>query len=391
MNARDWKITASDIPALLLASVSAITVTAGARLMRGQNSLLMLMMGVGVAGATFVLDKLLVERLNSIRPRQSLAALLVCWTPIFLFATALATVATFSWIVPEITKQDIEEGRRAHWTREAEKISQYLVAVRAGLRKQIDTAQADVDSERRRAAAARREGTAHPPEPLRALQRKITAARELDKRLAAITTLPLDAPPDDATAQAEMARGFRDAGDVHASVMLVIPEPPPLPLYEPITPAATDVQSVLAEETQKRSWRAISAWGAALWVEVLPLLALWRGGRRIPLATRVLQWRMRARDTVDAILGRRPSTPLPFVIEPLKVRGIVRIALSPEYTLTDCSPMLESAIGTLTHVLGPYELAQVSNSRGDVLDEDVPLAPQLHGQPLVLSVVEAHP
>src|SRR5918993_4228117 len=119
-------LTPADIPALLLAGVSAVTVTAGAQLLRGQNSMLMLVLGIGVAGATFVLDKMLVDRLGSIRPRQSLPALLLCWAPLFLFATALATVTTFSWIVPQIAKQDLEFSRRVHWTHEAGKVSSYV-------------------------------------------------------------------------------------------------------------------------------------------------------------------------------------------------------------------------------------------------------------------------
>jgi hypothetical protein len=96
-------LTWDDLPAILLTGVSAITVTAGARLLRGQNPLLMLVLGFGVAGATFVLDRLVVQRLNSIRPRQSLPALLACWLPMFLFATTLATFATFSWLAPAVS------------------------------------------------------------------------------------------------------------------------------------------------------------------------------------------------------------------------------------------------------------------------------------------------
>ena len=133
------------------------------------------------------------------------------------------------------------------------------------------------------------------------------------------------------------------------------------------------------------------AWSTALWVEVLPLLALWRGGRKIPLAVRILQWRRRATNIVDAVRGGRANTALPIVIEPLNVRGIVRVALSAEYTLTDCTPLIEEAVGTLTGLLGPYQLRRISNTRGDNVDENLPLLPQLKGEPLVLSVVEDQP
>src|SRR6187397_1366369 len=111
MNSASGRVTWADLPALLLAVVSAVTVTSGARLLRGQNPMLMLLLGIGVAGATFVLDKLLVERLNAVNPRQSLGSLLVCWVPLLAFATALATIATFSWLAPEIARRDLEQSR----------------------------------------------------------------------------------------------------------------------------------------------------------------------------------------------------------------------------------------------------------------------------------------
>jgi len=392
MTASPWqsgRITWADAPALMLAGVSAVTVTTGARLLRGQGTFLMLALGAGVAGATFVLEKLLVERISDVRPRQSLPALVFCWGPFFLLATGLATLATFSWIAPEVARRDLEQSRREHWTSEAQKVSQYVVQLTSAARKEITTTQAAIEAERRRVAAARREsGEPISPEPLRALQRKLAAARELDKRVPSVERLSFDLPSQPLEADAQLDRVFRDLSDVHASALLVLTEPPPLPVYTPLAAPSVDLQSVLAEETSRKSWRAITAWGAALWVELLPMLALWRGGRKIPLATRILQWRQRMRDVFDALMGRRGAVPLPIVIEPLHVRGIVRVASPAEYTLNDCSPLLEEAVHTLTDVLGSYRLNRVSNAHGEKLDESVPLLPQLKGEPLVLSVVE---
>jgi hypothetical protein len=385
------RLTWADLPALLLASVSAVTVTTGARLLRGQNPMLMLVLGLGVAGATFILDKLLVERLNAMRPRQSFIALALCWSPLFLFATALSTLTTFSWLVPEIARRDLEESRRAHWSHEVEGVSNYLVLLRSALRRQIATAQTDIEAERRRIGAARREQSQYSTEPLAAAQRRLSAARDMEHRVAKFDALPIEPPSDAAFAGSEIDRVFRELADVHASALLVMPNPPPLPRYDPLMPPSDDLQSIVAEETKKRSWRAVTAWSAAGWVELLPLLALWRGGKKVSLAVRVLQWRSRVTDTIDAVLGRREPDALPILIEPLHVRGIVRVAMPGDYTLADCAPLLEEAVGTLAPVLGPYQLTAVSSGDGATVDENLPLMPQLRGAPLVLSVVEERP
>jgi hypothetical protein len=385
MNSR---LTWSDLPAVLLAGVSAVTVTAGARLLRGQGEWLMLALGCGVAGGTFVLDKLLVERLNAIRPRQSLVALFLCWFPFFLIATAMATLATFSWIAPEVARQDLEQGKRAHWTTESERVSQYILLLTSAVRGQVEAIQIEIDAERRRLVAARRDAAPVTQDALRALQRKLTATREFERRLPTVQRLTRDLPSQATEAQAQIDRVFRDLADVHATALVVLPNPPALPTYQPLVLPSVDLQSVLAEDTKKRSWRAMTAWGTALWVELLPMLALWRGGRKIPLATRILQWRLRSGEVLDAIFSRRAATPLPILIEPLQVRGIVRVALQSEYTLTDCSPLIEEAVRTLTDVLGSYQVSRISTVRGERVDEDEPLLPQLNGEPLVLSVIE---
>jgi hypothetical protein len=382
-------LTWDDLPAILLTGVSAITVTAGARLLRGQNPLLMLVLGFGVAGATFVLDRLVVQRLNSIRPRQSLPALLACWLPMFLFATTLATFATFSWLAPAVVRRDLDESHRQHWNVETGKVSAYFVSLTTALRKQADAVQTEIDAERRRGSAARRDGTAWTPDALRAQQRKLAAIRDLDKKLPTIARPPIDPPDEAAAAAQQLETGFRSLQDVHATAALLLPAPPALPLYEPFSPPSADLQSVMMEETRKRTWRAITAWSAAAWVELLPMLALWRGGRKAPLAARVVQWRTRVKDTADALRGRHVTTALPIAIEPLNIRGIVRVAAPPDYTLADCTPLLEEAVETLTGVLGSYDLRSVATARGERVNDGTPLLPQLRGQPLVLSVEES--
>jgi len=336
-----------------------------------------------------VLDRLLVQRLNSIRPRQSLPALLACWLPMFLFATTLATFATFSWLAPAVIRRDLDDSHRQHWNAETAKVSAYFVSLTTTLRKQADAVQGEIDGERRRGAAARRDGTAWSPDALRAQQRKLAALKDLDRKLPAIARPPIDPPADEAAAAQQLDMGFRSLQDVHATAALLLSAPPALPVYEPFSPPAADLQSVVMEETRKRTWRAVTAWSAAAWVELLPVLALWRGGRKAPLAARVVQWRSRVKDTADALRGRHVTTALPIAIQPLNIRGIVRVAAPPDYTLTDCAPLLEQAVDTLTGVLGAYDLRSVSNARGERVDDGTPLLPQLYGQPLVLSVEES--
>lgn len=381
------RLTWDDFPAMLLTAVSAVTVTSGARLVRGQNPVLMLLLGAGIAGAMFVLDRLLVQRLNSIRPRQSLPGLLVCWVPLFLFATSLATFATFSWIAPAVIRQDLDDAHRQHWADETGRISAYVVALTGALRQEADATQAEIEAGRR--AAARRAGAVPSPDMLRAQYRKIAAIREAEKKLSGLQRPPIDLPAAEAGRSA-LEIAFRAIDDVHATAATLLASPIARPTYRPFAPPPTDLQSVLMEETRKGTWRALTAWGAALWVELLPLLALWRGGRKATLAARTVQWRARIKDTVDAVRGHHTQIALPIVIEPLQVRGIVRVAAPSNYTLSDCAPLLDEAIATLTGVLGNYELKGISNARGDGVDDATPLLPQLNGQPLILSVQERH-
>lgn len=378
----------ADLPALLLAAMSAITVTAGAVLLRGQNPLVMLALGVGVAGATFVLDKLLVARLNALRPTQSIVCLLICWVPLFSFATALGTVATFSAIAPRLVQREAEASFRAYWTSATSDVSTYLLHLTTALQKQGDAITLEIDGEQGRQAVARRERTPYSLESLRGLQRRQAATRVLQRRATAVTPLPLESPAEPGKGREQVDRAYRELSRIHATALSVLDAPPSLPAFEPFIPPATDLQSVLAEETKHKSWPALGAWGVSFWLELLPILALWRGGRRYRLAVRIGEWRRRTRDVYHALLGRQTPEPLPIVIEPLRLGGTLRIALPRDYTLGEVRPLLEDAVSSLAGNRGPYRLDRLSNSQGERLEEALPLLPQLGGAPLVLTVVE---
>src|SRR5882672_2304705 len=91
-----------DVPALLLTAVTTYTVAKGAQLVRGQNLLAMLVLGLGVAGMTFLLDKSLVARLSTPRPKQNLVLLVLCWLPFFALAVLFNALCSFEWIQPQI-------------------------------------------------------------------------------------------------------------------------------------------------------------------------------------------------------------------------------------------------------------------------------------------------
>jgi hypothetical protein len=377
----------ADLPALLLAAVSAATVTAGAGLLRGQNPIVMGTLGLGVAGATFVLDKLLVERLNALRPTQSFACLLICWIPLFCFATALGAATTFNAIAPRIVQREVEQSFRAHWRTEASKVSTYILNLTTALQKQVDAITLEIDREKGRLAAARQERTAYSPETLQGLKRRQDTARVLLRQATAVNPIPLESPAEPGKGGGQIDRVYRDLSRIHASAASALDDPPAMPEYEPFIPPATDLQSLLAEETKRKSWPALGAWGVSFWLELLPILALWRGGRRYRLSVRIGEWRRRTRDVWHALLGRQTPEPLPILIMPLQLRGTLRLALPGDYTLGEVTPLLEDAVSNLAGIRG-YRVAQLSNLQGEHLEEALPVLPQLRGGPLVLSVVE---
>src|SRR2546425_10336528 len=91
-----------NVPALLLTAVTTYTVAKGAQLVRGQNFVAMLVLGIGIAGMTFLLDKNLVARLSTPRPKQNLLLLTVCWVPFFFLAVLFNALCSFQWIYPQM-------------------------------------------------------------------------------------------------------------------------------------------------------------------------------------------------------------------------------------------------------------------------------------------------
>src|SRR5438874_9808803 len=104
-----------DVPALLLTAVTTYTVARGAQMIRGQSLVAMLVLGIGVAGMTFLLDKNLIARLGTARAKQNLFLLIVCWAPFFSLAVLFNALCSFEWIYPRIARADEQAALREFW------------------------------------------------------------------------------------------------------------------------------------------------------------------------------------------------------------------------------------------------------------------------------------
>jgi hypothetical protein len=176
-------------------------------------------------------------------------------------------------------------------------------------------------------------------------------------------------------------RGFD--GDARSALDVV----PNAPAYELLAEPSTDLQSVLVRETLARSAPAMLAWSTAGLIELLPLAALFRGGRKIPLAIRLLELRRRTSDVRDVVCGRVPLVNVPMVVEPFQMKGVLRARLLPTSTARDCMPRLQDAIAEVpVRVAGRHVIVGLATADGAPIEADEPLLEQLEGQPLIVRV-----
>lgn len=375
-----------DVPGIVLSIVSAATVAHGAMLLRNQSKLLMLALGGGVAAATYVMDKRLIERLNTLRPQQNLLLVFVCWVPLFFVATAFAAVTAFSAIAPTLGADESKQQLRQHWTRETAKVAEYIGALRTAVQKKADVTTAEIDAEQRAAAAALVQRVAYQLDRLRQLRREATTLGALRGRVVAASMPPAEPPDDAAKALNVLGTAFQLVRALDADAQAVLDAAPTAPKYELLTVASMDLQSVLVRETLQRSAPAMMAWTTAALIELLPLVALFRGGRKIPLAVRLLECRRRLADIRDVLRGRVPLVTVPMVVEPLRVRGVLRARLLPSSTARDCMPRLEDAVAEFPRASGRVVIAGLATAEGLPVDPDEPLLRQLDGRPLTVRV-----
>lgn len=376
-----------DLPGVVLSIVSAATVAHGAMLLRNQAPVLMFMLGAGVAAATYVLDKRLIERLNSIRPQQNLLLVFLCWLPLFVVATAFAAVTAFSAIAPTLGVEEGKQVRRQHWARETSKLSHYLGALQTAVQQQATSLTVDIDTEQRTVAAARAQKLPVSTDRLRALRRRAAGIASVRTRVVGATTPPAEPPDDHAEALRALSASFQSLRALDADARSVIDAVPNVPAYELLAEPSTDLQSVVVRETLARSAPAILAWTTAALIEILPLVALFRGGRKIPMAVRLLEVRRRISDVHDVLRGRVPLVNVPMLVEPFQVKGVLRARLLPSSTARDCMPRLEEAIAEVPRrASGRAVIVGLSTASGELIEADQPLLGQLEGRPLVVRV-----
>lgn len=388
---RRFNFDMEDMPGIVLSIVSAATVAHGAMLLRKQSPVLMFTLGAGVAAATYLLDKRLIERLNSIRPQQNLLLVVLCWLPLFTVATAFAAVTAFSAIAPALGAEEGKQARRQHWARETLKLSQYLGALQTTVQQQASKVNAEIDSEQRTVAATRAQRLPVSTDRLRGLRRKAAGIAALRTRVVAATTPPTEPPDDHAEALRALSTSFQSLRGLDADARSVLDTVPTVPTYELVAEPSTDLQSLLVRETLARSGPAVLAWSTAALIEILPLVALFRGGRKIPLSVRLLEARRRISEVRDVLRGRVPLVNVPMLVEPLQVKGLLRARLLPSSTARDCMPRLEDAIAEVpVRASGRPVIVGLSTASGAAIEADEPLLEQLDGQPLVVRV-EVHP
>jgi len=389
MRAPRFEITRThlaDLPGIVLSFVSAATVAHGAMLLRNQAPALMFALGAGVAASTFLLDKRLIERLNAVRPQQNLLLVLLCWLPLFTVATAFAAVTAFSAIAPVLGVQEEKQAHRAHWARETAKLTDYLGALQTALQEEVSSVNAEIASEQQNIATARAQKLPVSLDQLRAFRRQANAIAGLKNRAVA-TKLPPAEPPDDAKeALEQLGAAFQALRGLDADARTVLAVAPPVPVYELIAEPSTDLQSIVVRETLSLTAPAKLAWTTAGLIELLPLVALYRGGRKVPLALRLLEMRHRIVDVREVLRGRTPWVNVPMEVQPLNVRGVLRARLLPSSTVRHCLPRIEEAVAAIPLESGRPAIAGFETSDGSPVEEDKPLLEQLAGRPLVVRV-----
>ncbi len=379
-----------DILALALTGVTAYTVMRGAQLVRGQNPVAMLAIGVGIAGMTFLLDKNLVARLSTPRPKQNLVLLFLCWLPFFALAVLFNALCSFEWIQPQIADANDRTALRDYWNVERQKLSAFKLALKVG----INEESVRLKSERQRIEAARRAGEPYAQDEWLAVRQQTELIQKLDKGTDQIPALSSEPPTERAAAVAKVDGAYKDLDNVailgtrgpEAIRALLGTRPKP----EVMTQSTQDLETLFWQETKRRSWPVLTAWLIGAWIEILPLLALLSGIPKISAGQRIRGYKRRWQEAKQA--WREPAEDqvmqLAIRFQPVNTLASLSIAAaSPDYALADCRGFLDEAAAALSAAYGhDYRIERVTNEDDIEIDEDLPLEPQLAGKALVVYV-----
>ena len=248
--------------------------------------------------------------------------------------------------------------------------------------------QKEVESTQTQVTAARRAGQPYSTDTLTSLRRELAALRDVAAKTAMVQT-PSLAPPADRTKAIEgLGAAFQALTDAYVRASVVMPAllPPTAPAaFEPLV---TDLSTLFLTETQRWTPDAKVGWGVALLIEILSFIAIWRGGRRVPLADRIREWWRRAADLKAAALRRESTTSLAIRLEPSGLSGTVYLRVGEGFTVGDCLPRIEETLANHP-ALVTCRINRLTTADGQPIQPDRSLLPQLAGQPLVAVLEES--
>lgn len=382
--------TWADIPALLLAAVRAATVTAGALLLRGgQHWLVFAALGVGVAGLALVIERQVADRINEpLRPSQSLIALLASWVPTLMVAVSLNAITAFSFISADVARRETDRTFSEYWHAEGGKMRAWILSSRTAIGQAVAAKQKEMESTQTQVTTARRAGQPYSTDTLTSLRRELAELRDVAAK-AASTQSPSLAPPADRTKAIEgLGAAFRAVTDTYVRSSVVVPTLVPPAAPAAFEPPVTDLSTLFLTETQRWTPDAKVGWGVALLIEILSFVAIWRGGRRVPLADRVREWWRRAADLNLAIRRQESTTSLAIRLEPSGLSGTLYLRVGDGFTVRDCLPRIEETLAKHP-ALGACRINRLTTTDGQLVQPDRPLLPQLAGQPLVAVLEES--
>jgi hypothetical protein len=189
---------------------------------------------------------------------------------------------------------------------------------------------------------------------------------------------PAEPPDDNRRALQTLSASFAAARGLDAEIRLLASDAPAAPAYELQQPTSKDLQSVFLREAQAGSLQIKAAFAASAVLEILPLIALWRGGRRTPLAIRITEFYRWSRETSAAIRGGTEVVALSMRVLPFNAYGRMEARMFASTTPRHVLPQIEDAMRALP-VGQPVRVIRLASQTDTELEMDRPLLEQLEG------------